>query len=194
MPGQAASFLAAIDEEQQQATHNPYRHIRGDIGSTSDKVNRSFGLMSLLLAPRHDQLERRLPALLKAVRVLQDDRSFDRGVETLPEYLDAARALSQGGFRYVIFGHTHLARDVGIGDATYLNTGCWTDVIRFRKEILGGSQRKALEALRAFVLDMAAGRLGGWVSCSPTYVRLDIDDNGRVARHELVDHVPGKPL
>jgi UDP-2,3-diacylglucosamine pyrophosphatase LpxH len=188
MPGEAARFLATIDEERNQGTPGSFGLNGGDIASTRDTINRACGLIGLLAARDHEQIDRRLPALLRAVRVLQGDRTFDRDVETLPEYLDAARALSKGGFRFVLFGHTHLARNVPMGcDATYLNTGTWTDLIRFPQEIVGGSEAHALEALRAFVLDIAAGRLTGWVSFTPTYVRLDVDDSGRVACAELID-------
>ena len=47
------------------------------------------------------------------------------------EYLDAAKALRKRGFSIVVFGHTHLAKRVGLGGGgTYLNTGTWADLMR----------------------------------------------------------------
>ena len=188
MPGAASAFLARIDEAVRQDTPID---TSGDIASTGGRIYRALGVMRLLTSKRSEPLERRLPILLQAVRVLQRDRTFDRDVETLPEYVGAARNLSQCGFRFVVFGHTHLARNVRLsGDAIYLNSGTWADHIRFPGEIVGGSERQALESLRAFVLDMAACKLTGWVSFAPTYVLLHINDSGRVACAELVDAGP----
>ena len=117
MPGEALRFLAAISEGESD-------EYAGDIASMRDTINRGLGLARLLTAQRNEPLERRFPALLLAVRVLQNHRTFDRSVETLPQYLDAATVLSQRGFRFVVFGHTHLARDIlPGGNARYLNAG-----------------------------------------------------------------------
>ena len=74
--------------------------------------------------PSHSDWKKRLPALLKAVRVVQQDESFDPAIETSPEYLEAAQELARGGYRYVVFGHTHLAKRIPLdGGGAYLNSG-----------------------------------------------------------------------
>ena len=74
--------------------------------------------------------ERRMQVLLDALRTLQHDTSFDPAVEQ-PEWLRHAQALAEGGFRAVVFGHTHLAKQVPLaGGAVYLNTGTWADLMR----------------------------------------------------------------
>ena len=49
------------------------------------------------------------------------------------------------------------------GGARSLNAGAWTDRIRVPSEVRIGSEAQAIEALRAFVGDMASGRLAAWL-------------------------------
>ena len=171
-----------LDEFRQPAS------IGEDI-STADFFDRTMGLASLLLARNDDDVERRLPSLLKALRAVQDDKSFDRSVETASEYLDAARELARGGFRCVVFGHTHLAKRVVLeDDALYINTGTWADVMRFPMEILAGPDEAALPKLREFVLDLGAGKLNRWIGFGATYARLDLDASDRLLNAELLDY------
>lgn len=160
----------------------------GEDISAADFFDRSMGLANLLLARSGDDVERRLPSLLKALRAVQGDKSFDRSIETACEYLDAARALARGGFRCVVFGHTHLAKRVVLeDDALYINTGTWADVMGFPKEILAGSDEEALAGLREFVQDIGTGKLNRWIRFGATYARLDMDADHRLMQAELLD-------
>lgn len=178
MGDDADGFLADVDRSTS---------IGEDI-SAADFFDRTMGLASLLLARNDDDVERRLPSLLKALRAVQDDKSFDRSIETASEYLDAARELARGGFRCVVFGHTHLAKRVVLeDDALYINTGTWADVMRFPMEILAGPDEEALAKLREFVLDLGAGKLSRWIRFGATYARLDLDASDRLLHAELLD-------
>jgi UDP-2,3-diacylglucosamine pyrophosphatase LpxH len=160
----------------------------GEDISAADFFDRTMGLASLLLARNDDDVERRLPNLLKALRAVQDDKSFDRTTETASDYLDAARELARGGFRCVVFGHTHLPKRVVLeDDALYINTGTWADVMRFPMEILAGSNAEALPKLREFVRDLGAGKLSRWIGFGATYARLDLDASDRLMQAELLD-------
>jgi UDP-2,3-diacylglucosamine pyrophosphatase LpxH len=180
MPGESTRFLAAIDDG-----------AAGDIAA-GDFVNRTLGLMRLATASDRTRLEARLRALRRALSVLRQHRTFDRSAESAPEYLEAAQALTRRGFRFIVFGHTHLARDVDLGGgARYLNAGTWADVIQFPAEILGsGSEAE----FGRFVADMRRGTVSDWVTFHPNYVRLDVNDDGLVAGAELVDYRPGDPV
>jgi UDP-2,3-diacylglucosamine pyrophosphatase LpxH len=174
-------FLAGVAEDEVE-------DFAGDVAMAATVV-RTWGLTRLFLSRDRSRIARRMPALLQALRVLQKDRTFDRDVETLPEYQRAAESLASAGFRWVLFGHTHLARDVALsGGARYMNTGTWADVIRFPKDILNGSEPQALQALEAWIADLSAGRLGDWFSQVPTYGRLDIDETGHVAQAKLLQY------
>ncbi len=160
--------------------------------SAGETLDQSMGLMKLLLGRNDRDVERRLPSLLKALRALRDDKSFDRSVETGKEYLEAAEELAGGGFRCVVFGHTHLPKDVPLNNgARYLNTGTWADVMRFPDEIIVGSTDQALGKLREFVDDLQAGCLSRWIHFAPTYARLDLDGADQLLDAELCDYTIG---
>ncbi|HTX39854.1 MAG TPA: hypothetical protein VME43_32775 [Bryobacteraceae bacterium] len=184
VPGGRESFEAALRPEGSE----PEVSIGSDI-STADFVSRSMGL-ARLLASRDDQdVGRRLPALLKALQALQPDRSFDMDYEASAQYTDAARELLQGGFRYVLFGHTHMAKKIELQPGCwYLNSGTWADLIQLPPEILTAGEADARARLDPFVLDMAGGQLDRWIIFRPTYIRLELDASDRVTRADLVTY------
>lgn len=157
--------------------------------SARETIDRSLGIARLLLSNSRDAIQARMPALLAAVRSVQCDTTFDRRAECFGEYLGAAKELVGDGFDYIIFGHTHAARDVALSaGARYLNLGTWADLILFPSHILTGPDAAAMDGLRAFVEDMAAGKLSGWTSFTPTYVKLMVGGDGAVQHAELCDY------
>ena len=176
MPADAASrFVAGLVPEAVE--------VGGDISSGGWGVG--WGLARLALGRESEPVERRLPALLEALRAVQHDRSFDESYETAPVYLDAAQKLAQGGIRYVLFGHTHLAKRVDLGEGrVYLNSGTWADLIRFPQVIVTPGNPHALEELRDFIADMVARRFDKWILFKPTYLRLAVRGE-HVERAEL---------
>ena len=170
---------------------DPLAALGGDI-SAMDSIKQGIGLAKLLLSPGDGRVEARLPALLAALRALQEDNTFDPSVETRPEYLDAAKELATGDVRHVVFGHTHIARKVDLGGGrSYLNSGTWADLIVFPKEIVSGTDAEALPKLREFVADLKESRLARWLAFIPTYVRLDINDAGRVIATDVTTYEAG---
>jgi UDP-2,3-diacylglucosamine pyrophosphatase LpxH len=164
--------------------------IGSDISAHWD-LNRTLGLLQMLTGRGSGDIEGRLKSLMKAVRAIQDDRSFDRSSEGAGEYLDAARDLARAGFRCVTFGHTHLAKQVPIeGGSLYINSGTWADLIQFPKHIFAGTDTQALEGLRDFVGDLHAGRLSAWIRFAPTYVQIELDSQGRILSAQLRDYGP----
>ena len=142
---------------------------------------------ALLFGRTSQPFEKRLPALLRAMRGLQDTDTFELGTESAKEYLNAAQMLAdRGGFRYVVFGHTHQAKRVSLGEGRlYFNAGTWADVLRFPNEILK-SEADALPALQTFVAQMKAGDFSAWTLFRPTYVHLEVGDDGKVSKAELL--------
>lgn len=164
-----------------------------DIGSdisTADVVDRTLGLARLLFSRADQDVGRRLPALLQALRALQPDRSFDRDCETDQAYEDAANDLVNGGFRYVIFGHTHLAKRIALKKpgCHYLNSGTWADLMQLPPEIISGSADAALAKLQQLAQSLATGLLDQWIVFRPTYVRLDFDAGEKILNAELCDY------
>lgn len=97
---------------------------------------------------------------------------WDPTVETTAEYLKAATALAKQGFRYVIFGHTHHARDVSLPDGTrYLNSGTWANLMRFPV----GLAEAPDEELDAFLKNLSENKLLG--EPQPHAVELVFEDD-----------------
>jgi UDP-2,3-diacylglucosamine pyrophosphatase LpxH len=181
-----AEFMRQLEPDTGEP--DPLDALGGDI-SAMDTLKQGLGLAKLLLSPGDGRLEARLPALLAALRALQEDNTFDPSIETRLEYLDAAKELAAGDVRHVVFGHTHIARKVDLGDGrSYLNSGTWADLIIFPKEIVSGTNEEALPKLREFVADLKESRLSRWINFIPTYVRLDIDDSSRVVSTEVTHY------
>jgi len=180
---EAEQFLRELDAEMAEA--DPLGQL-GDQVTASDTVSRIYGFAALLFGRTSQPFEKRLPALLRAMRGLLDTDTFDLGTESAAEYLNAAQMLAdRGGFRYVVFGHTHQAKRVSLGEGRfYFNSGTWADVLRFPNEILK-SEAEALPALQTFVAQMKAGDFSAWTLFRPTYVHLEVGDDGKVSSAEL---------
>lgn len=188
--------LSAVLGEAEEVFHEALAHgmVQEDIGSdisSGGVMSRVGGLLSLLVGSgdSEEAVQRRLPALLHAIRAVQDDTSFDRSQEGKGEYWHAACELSRGDIKHVIFGHTHLPKRVPLeSGGFYLNSGTWADVLRFPAEIVAGSDEEALPRLREFVEAMRASDFSDYTLFHPTYVRLDLDASDTVVEAELCDY------
>lgn len=197
-PDPLAALLASVSPHASVILNAGAPDANSDIGqdiSAMGTINRMTGIAKLLLSRNTPELDRRLPALLAALRALQNDNTFARNVEYNREYARAALDLSIGGYDYVVFGHTHMARDVWMtGGSRYFNAGTWADLIKFPTEIVSGPEPQALDAVRAFVEDLRDGRLSAWTSFQPTYVRFDLDPSDGVISAALCDYTTGGAL
>ena len=182
---EAEEFLLDIDAQMTEI--NPSGAIGGEV-SAFDTASRVYGLAALLFGRTSQPYQRRLPALLKALRGLQSLDTFAYDREAAKEYLNAAHDLvDRGGFRFVVFGHTHLAKHVPLGNGRfYFNCGTWADILRFPIEILQ-TRINALPALDAFVAKMKAGNFSDWTYFRPTCVRLDVGSDDKVANAKLME-------
>ncbi|QRN99524.1 metallophosphoesterase [Archangium violaceum] len=152
----------------------------GDIGA-GDRLA-WFSSLASLFARSGPTLEQRLPVLLRALRTLASDQSFSRDVETEAPYMTAVTRLLGSGFRYVVFGHTHLPKHIRLDGGEYLNSGTWADRIRLPEAIFHSDEQRALSALREFVEDLQFGRLGKWIFREYTYVKLQLESRWGRAR------------
>ena len=164
--------------------------VSGRVSGIVEAGNRMVNVGKLLLSADSKPLGERIDALYAAIRAVQDDRSFDRTIETRSEYRDAAERLIGNGFKVVVFGHTHLAKRVEIAGGLYLNSGTWADLMRFPRAILEKPASEARGALLAFVEALDQRRFADHVEFIPTYVRLDLSADDKVVNAELMDHTP----
>lgn len=128
-----------------------------------------------LLLTSGDQPDSRRKALHRALRAFCDPSLFalDRSPPNEPLY-EAAKELGRlGRHRYIVMGHTHLARDLPLdGGGRYLNSGTWADLMRLPDEVFAEDPRVSEAALHALVEDIAERRYARWIVQRPTYVRL----------------------
>lgn len=131
----------------------------------------------------HSQIDRIQLALAKA---LEKDRTFDDDDPDGP-YLDAARRLCHARVdgvappKIAVMGHTHLVRQVKLGDGSwYLNTGTWVDLIKVPKECLDQTSAGYAQLdqwLQQIVLDSDSLRFA-----DPAYADLCLDESGSLCQ------------
>jgi UDP-2,3-diacylglucosamine pyrophosphatase LpxH len=178
----ATDLLALV-----QAAVTEERTTRGQIAAGA--MSRVLSFVRLRSSSSY---ETRLKVLLGTLRVLRDDASFDRGVEAVKEYKDAAEALAGNGFRTIVFGHTHLAKDLALdGGGQYLNTGTWADLIRVPPDIVHGAPEAAAEALGRFAQAILDKRFDEYILFSPTFAHIQLDAEGRTVVASVKDYAPG---
>ena len=172
---EGADFLRQLDDDLKGTRSE----MGTDVGAR-ETINTALGLFKLAFGSK--VADKRMRALLAAIRGLQSDSSFDETKETAREYFAAASDLVKRDFRYVVFGHAHQAKRVDLGGGRwYFNSGTWADILRFPSDILALPEADALTRLAAFVEELKAGDFSKWTLFRPTYVRLDVDDTGKVA-------------
>ena len=146
---------------------------------------------SLLKVATTGDWERRRQVLLDALRVLQNDTSFERSIET-DQYLVHAKKLAAAGFRVIVFGHTHLAKEVVLENgAPYLNTGTWADLMCVPNEILNAPTDFALSHLDRFVDALRTGKFYRYVNFLPTYAHIQLNQHGQTVSAKIKDYAIG---
>ncbi len=132
----------------------------------------------------------KLDILRKVLEPLERDKSFDISFEADQTCRNQAQKLaSEGNFKYVIFGHTHLAKKDDLGNGiTYFNSGTWTDLIKLPEEVFSKDKTIKEDVLRTFVTNLEQGNLEGWISCDPYYIKLELNIDNRVLIADLYQY------
>lgn len=155
----------------------------------SDTFSWASGIISLFTANDNKNIDKRLPALLKALRILQNDRSFEVETEFLKEYQTAAEQLVNNGYKYIIMGHTHFARRVALNNgAMYFNCGTWADLMQFPKEIISGNSNEALLKLKTFMNELHQNQIEPHILFRPTYVHIELENGDIVKNISLMEY------
>jgi len=141
-------------------------------------VQTTRDFFSRFKAAVNDQVKRAmLKQLYTALRFFAQyhKKAFDTGHED-DAYRLPALASAKKGFQVIVFGHTHLAKQVSLpGGATYLNSGTWADLMRLPESIFGGEEEDAIEELAVFVDDLAERRTHLWRHRLATFAHIDLD-------------------
>ncbi len=152
---------------------------------------------TLLTGHKDESWQHRLYDLLDALRAFQGPDCFDRSKESDPVYWKEAQWLGsgEGAVRHVVFGHTHLAKQVQLAQGYYFNSGTWADLLELPRGILDRSRDLLpLADLESFVQDLVAQNYSKYTLFRPTYVRCDQDEHGNTLRAGLYDYKPGEKL
>lgn len=133
-----------------------------------------------LLLSGGGEREGRLRSLKVALRAFCDPSLFDlhNSPKNEPLYAAAQELSRPGRYRYIVMGHTHLARDLPLdGGGRYLNSGTWADLMRVPDEVFHTDPQIADAALRLLVSDIAERRYEKLIMRQPTFVRLELGDD-----------------
>lgn len=96
-------------------------------------------------------------------------------------YLKPARQLAANRFDAVVFGHSHHAKRCALdGGTVYLNSGTWADLMRIPETVYTGSEADGARALDNFMADLRENRIDALRRQVATFVRVELDDKGRV--------------
>ncbi|OWY20532.1 hypothetical protein C7N43_13805 [Sphingobacteriales bacterium UPWRP_1] len=178
-----AATTPEINTGNEDSTREPVTERKFDFGFVT-------GVLQLLLFNHRNTLTQRLPALLRALQALQNDKTFDIATETFTEYLTAAKKLAANGYRYIVFGHTHLAKKIHMGnDAWYFNSGTWADLMAFPTHIVAaGNKQTALAHLEQFVEEITLTNLAEHIRFNPTCVYIRLDAYEKVQQIDLLSY------
>lgn len=150
--------------------------IKTSTGELRELVDKLFALVKIGASKDSEESLKKLRIALKC---LAQDRSFDPCYEE-SEYLHSAKTIAkEGGFKVIVFGHTHLPKNIRFsspekGDACYLNTGSWASVLKIPEKI-HSSVQEGKEELGAFLEEMRAGRLQPYLSTFLSFAEIEMD-------------------
>lgn len=136
--------------------------------------------------------EKHIDRLYKALRAFVEDQHlyFDSTTES-EEYLKAAKALTNNGFKVVVFGHTHFAKNVKLDNqAIYLNSGTWADLMQLPDSLLKGEETIAKAELEDFIQDLKSNNLKDWRKQKPTFAQIDFIDSEITTADVFVFNAP----
>lgn len=157
-----------------------WRRVRSRVSAIS---NNSLAVSARIYGTRlpEDRFRRLHQALC---RIARDDTSFSIRTERAT-YLDAARATAeQGGFDVVIYGHTHLPKEVNETlrlsqqPFTYINTGTWSSVMRLPFS-LSGDLEVDRPHIERFIGALGANDYRPFIKAYLSYAEVELDSQDR---------------
>ena len=154
-------------------------------------LSKASSFASLLAGQGDQPLESRIYDLLDALRAFRGANVFDREIESEAVYQEEASHLAYGPIRHVVFGHTHLARQIPLAPAGfYFNSGTWADLLEVPSAILDPTKEYGpLSTLEKFVKDLVTNDFSPYTQMfRPTFVRFGQDALGSSVTAELCDY------
>lgn len=122
----------------------------------------------------------KLKPLHSALRKWRDEHVISTTWED-DSYLEAIVEIGdEGGFNYVVFGHTHLQKQMSVQcqgrEIMYLNTGTWADTMQIQSKVFADD---AIEngVLEEFVADLKNNRLEAYIKRQLNFVEIVVENN-----------------
>ena len=171
--------LRPSDRENLEKLIIDAKKIPGEIAAlTIDRV------LTFIKLRMDDSYDSRLKTLHGTLKCLQDDKSFDFTTEAELSYSNAAKELRNKGFQAIIFGHTHLAKEVKLTENSdypkYLNTGTWANLLEIPKNIISGPESLAFEDLKKFATAIQLKKMDSFIKFIPTFAHIAFMDMKRL--------------
>ncbi|MBL9042813.1 MAG: metallophosphoesterase [Myxococcales bacterium] len=92
-----------------------------------------------LAAKEVKKLQTKLRHALRNDQTFKEDDQGAPGTASRACFDAAKKIIDSGTARVVVMGHTHLRRNIAVGDGRYINTGTWADLIRVEDKALEDS-------------------------------------------------------
>jgi len=177
MLGEDAALF--IQSQPQRGNLSASRRQLPSLDTLLDKAQQIASRLLISAQQLEEQDNRK--RLQVALKKLKTDFSFDIHQEK-SNYLEAAKEIiDTGKFSHVVFGHTHLPKQIGLKTASgkngqYLNTGTWADVMCLPAEIMEDNDA-ATKALTEFIEAMRNNDLSRYIKRYLSYVEVTLSDN-----------------
>lgn len=150
---------AATARLREQAPGEPPRHRAAIASDEAGVIDLGYYLKKIARAPTVRRPEALRKALLHFSGAIGQ---VDDILHEHPRYEEAARTLADDQPQVVVFGHTHLARDIPLNPVggRYINSGTWCDLIRLPRHFSQKSTDAEAEAhivaeIAAFLEDLS---------------------------------------
>jgi UDP-2,3-diacylglucosamine pyrophosphatase LpxH len=155
-----------------------------ETGSIRERLERSVDAFVTKWKDRGDVLltlvkfddETNLNNLHRCLMKVQSHDAFKIDREN-DDYLVSAKAIiDTGRFDVVVFGHTHLPKQICLGDGKlYLNAGTWAGVMKLPEELYADFPQ-AEPHLKTFVSNIVHGQIKGYIRNDLGYVAIELQD------------------
>ncbi|MFM0658610.1 metallophosphoesterase [Paraburkholderia sediminicola] len=184
-PDEAEKFKVCSASEGQLGVSDAWEKLKRRSANISAYINDALGLFTN--AATNAAVEVRNELLRIALASWRGKLAIDQSHEE-PAYLDAVQELiDRGGFGCVVFGHTHLPKELTLASAgrraKYINTGTWVDVMQIPQEILEPGMAASVKFGR-FIRDIQENRIGEYLVRQLSYADV-VMENGLVVSSKL---------
>jgi hypothetical protein len=164
----AQEIASGGSAEEIGAVQNAVDGVRGALVGARDAVGEAVRKL-------------RRAGLHKALRAMaqQCERTFDITRED-DTYLVPAQAAAERGFEVIVYGHTHLPKNVELQTrqgrtARYLNTGTWADLIRIPDAVYAKDDHVSSATLDEFIADLEKDDVARWRRPAPTFAQIELE-------------------